>query len=513
MGAIPMMVYHKWKPIQPIEQESEQYDFAEIKSLQQQWLTIRKEYESSTPQRYQAFMERLGRSWAIETGIIEGLYTLDRGVTETLVRDGIVADYIEHSSTNRDPSDLVRTLNDHQEAIDFVYHYIRDGNPLTLSFIRQLHQIFARHQDTYEAVDQFGNIIHPILDRGGFKQLPNNPTRADGSVHEYCPPVQVESELESLLYFYNECQKEGGVYHPLLTGAWLHHRFTQIHPFQDGNGRVARALLTWHLVREGYLPVVIYRDSEDSRNTRKDYISALEKADQGNLLPFIDLLVELEKNTILQALGEPEPVAQPELFDQVLDHIVEQIKRQSQDRESQMRSVNDIAEKLRDAVKSYLSDRGTAMTGRLHEAGMSLVPALDAGGPGDKEHWYRAEVIATANHVRQWVNLNESRFFVKLSLNAQESRLPRLVFVVSLHHTGRQLTGIMAATAFAQIEYYPDDNADRPGEFEGPYFRNCTVNPFTFTWDSDADAIIPRFTKWAEEGLTIALRYWSEFLR
>ena len=501
------MVYHKWEPIQPIEQESEQYDFAEIKSLQQQWLAIRKEYESSTPQVYQVFMERLGRSWAIETGIIEGLYTLDRGVTETLVEKGIVAEYIERSSTNREPNDLVRTLNDHREAIAFVYQYIRDGNPLTRSFIRQLHQVFARHQDTYEAVDQFGRVFDTALDKGGFKRLPNNPTRADGSIHEYCPPEQVDSELDNLLYFYNECQQNKGMYHPLLTGAWLHHRFTQIHPFQDGNGRVARALLTWHLVKEDFLPIVVSRDD------RAKYIDALEAADQGDLLPFIGLLVQLEKNTILQALGEPEPVAQSALVDQVLDHIVEGIRRRSQDRANQMRSVNDISEKLRDAAKDYLADRGAEISERLSKAGMSMQLLLDQGGLGEKEHWYWAEVIIAANRAGLWMNRNESRFFVKLSVNPQESRHPQLVFVVSLHHTGRQLTGIMAAIAFARIEYYPDDNLERPGESEGHHFRDCAVAPFTFTWENEADAITPRFTKWVEEGLTIALRYWSEFLR
>ena len=326
------MIAQKWRPIQPVDAASKQYDFSEISSLQQQWLNVKRQREESSPEVYAEFLHRLGRSWAIETGMIEGLYTLDRGVTETLVEKGIAAEYIERSSTNKDPNDLVRTLNDHQEAIGFLYQYIRDGNPLTLSFIRQLHQIFTRHQDTYQAVDRFGNEVHPILDKGGFKKLPNNPTRADGSIHEYCPPEQVDSELDNLLYFYNECQKNKGVYHPLLTGAWLHHRFTQIHPFQDGNGRVARALLTWHLVREYFLPVVV------SRYDRERYIAGLESADRSNMTPFIDLMVKLEKNTILQALSEPEPVTQPALVDQVLDHIVEQIKRQNQDRADQMRS-------------------------------------------------------------------------------------------------------------------------------------------------------------------------------
>ena len=505
------MIAHKWQPIQPVDPTSEQYDFSEMDSLRQQWLNIKEGQENTNPQAYQAFLERLARSWAIETGIIEGLYTLDRGVTETLIERGIATDYIERSSTNKEPGDLVTVLKDHRESIDFVYQYIREENPLTLSFIRQLHQIITRHQDTYPAVDQFGSQFEARLDKGGFKKLPNNPTRQDGSIHQYCPPEQVDSEMDNLLYFYNELQQAKDVYHPLLTGAWLHHAFTQIHPFQDGNGRVVRALLTWHLVKEKFLPIVISRDD------RQRYIEALELADGGDWNPFTDLVVHLEKRTILQALGEPEPAAQSDLVDQVVDHIVEQIRRRSQDRETQMRSVNGLAEKLRDAAVGKLSLRGSEISQRLNQAGLSVQDAIDQGGPGDKEHWYRAEVVITANNAKNWVNFNESRFFVKLSLNndrmnSEASRQPRLVFVISLHHVGRELTGIMAANAFARIEHYQEDAAPEMSVPGSPYFKDCTVNPFTFNWQDDAEAVTRRFISWTEERLGVALSYWQGFL-
>ena len=505
------MIAHKWQPIQPADAEVERYDFSEIDSLQRQWLNIRARQESANPDAYKSFLERLGRSWAIETGIIEGLYTLDRGVTETLIARGIAADYIEPSSTNREPQDLVRVLNDHQESIDFVYQYIRAGHPLTRSFMTQLHQVITKNQSTYLAVNQFGQWFDAILDKGVFKKHPNNPTRPDGSIHEYCPPEQVESELDNLEYFYNELQQDKSVDHPLLTDAWLHHTFTQIHPFQDGNGRVARALLTWHLAKEGFLPVVISRDD------RAKYIEALELADGSALNPFIDLTVQLEKRTILQALGEPEPVAQSGLVDQVVGHIVEQIRLRNREREAQMRSVNLIAGNLRDIAEIYLEEVASGFSKRLNENGMSVRPFIFRGGPGEREHWYREEVIRTANNAKNWANLNESRYFVRLSLDndltdSDTSRHPRLVFVVSLHHVGRELSGIMAATAFALIEHYPDDEGGETQATGTPYFRDCTVNPFTFTWQSDAEAITPGFTRWVEEHLGIALSYWQGFL-
>lgn len=79
--------------------------------------------------------------------------------------------------------------------------------------------------------------------------------------------------------------------------AWLHHRFAQIHPFQDGNGRVTRALVTWHLVQHDYMPMVV------TRHNRNDYIDALEVADRGDLTPLVNFTSRLHQRAILQGMA------------------------------------------------------------------------------------------------------------------------------------------------------------------------------------------------------------------
>ena len=499
------MIGHKWQRITRLDSNCG-YDFTEIDSLQHQWLNVKEQREAAYPQAYAVFMERLGRSWAIETGIIEGLYSLDRGVTETLVERGISADLIDRGATNRDPHELVSILRDHQDAAEGVYLEIREGKPISRSSIRQIHSVFARHQPTYRAVDRFGRWFDAELHRGEFKRLPNNPARNDGTVHEYCPPEHVDSELDSLLEWYDQYQKAIDVYHPILSGAWLHHRFTQIHPFQDGNGRVARALLTWHLVREGYLPAVIKRDDRDR------YIETLESGDQGNLYPFVDFLVRLQKQTMLEALAGPGLAAQPGLVDQALDHIVGQINLNNEAKDNQMRSVSRVAQAVRDMTASLLAAQADQVTGRLSEAGRKIQYAIDRGGPGNNEHWYRDEVIQTANNSRHWVNLNEPRFFVRLSFTPEKpSRYPRLILVISLHQIGRQLTGITAATAFALVQHY---HAGSTKEIEevGALFEDCTLDPFTFTWENNAESVFQRFSEWAEQRLAIAVTKWGQYL-
>ena len=90
--------------------------------------------------------------------------------------------------------------------------------------------------------------------------------------------------------------------HPLLLAAWLHHGFAQIHPFQDGTGRVTRALVTWHLVQHDYLPIAVTRDD------RTEYIDSLEAADDGDLGTLVTLTEQLHRRSAMQTMSiRPDP--------------------------------------------------------------------------------------------------------------------------------------------------------------------------------------------------------------
>ena len=510
-------VSHKWQPITPIEPDNQGYDFREIDSLQRQWLNIKRQVESSTPDAYKAFTERLTRRWSIETGIIEGIYELDKGVTETLVQQGIAADYIERSSTNKEPSELVRILNDHQDSIEAVNYWIEQSRPLTKNFIKSLHNQILNSQRTHTAINQFGDRFEATLRKGEFKIQPNNPTRPDGSIHEYCPPEQVESELDNLLSIYAEYVNENC--HPLLLAAWLHHRFEQIHPFQDGNGRVGRAILTWHLVKNRFFPIVVSRDD------RTDYIDALEKADMGDLTSLIDLFVRLEKSAVLQALSTVESKSwlrhepQDDLIDQVVASIVERTKRSSASESEQMCSVNSTAVKLRARVQKPLCTKFVSIQRTLQDAGILVDSEADEGGTHSLNgRLYRIQILKTAEDSGHWVNDDEPRYYVRFSISAKEDkiRIPRLVFVISLHHTGRRLTGVMAATAFAQIEHFDDGGYADPiqgaGDLDRWTFKNCATSPFTFAWNDSVKDISGAFVKWTEKCFDSALKFWSEIL-
>ena len=212
-------------------------------------------------------------------------------------------------------------------------------------------------------------------------------------------------------------------------------------------------------------------------------------------------------------MNEPAPVADSGLVGQILGHIGDRVRQRQVERLEQLRSVNAVAASLQDTAKAYLKTQSDTIRQQLDSAGLNVSCPVTRGGPGYREHWYRDQVIRTANGAGHWANLNENRYFVKLSVNPDyQSDLPRLVFVVSLHHVGRQLTGIMAATAFAQIARRQADGQEDYEERDTPDFLNCAVEAFTFTSEDDAKRVEPRFEDWIERALAVALRHWSQFI-
>lgn len=241
-----------------------------------------------------AFAAELAREWSIETGIIEGVYTLDRGITQTLIERGIDSSYIPRESTNRDPELVARIIRAHKDALEGLFAFVASGRDLTTGYIKELHAALLRYQDTTEAWDPFGNRIEVTLEKGSYKRLPNNPTRPDGAMHEYCPPEHVASEMDRLIAFHRHHDERGVPV--LVQAAWFHHAFTQIHPFQDGNGRVARALASLLLIKAEFFPLVVRRDD------RAKYIDALEAADEGDLGSLAGLFSGLQKRDLTRAI-------------------------------------------------------------------------------------------------------------------------------------------------------------------------------------------------------------------
>ena len=289
------LVGHAWESIRPLSAADRQYDFGVVDAWRDRWDRFRARPDVAAQLRQG--LRKLERLWSIETGVIEGLYTLNRGTTTTLLEHGFVADVIRPEHTNIEPGLLLAILRDHEASVELVHGYIREERPLSPHAMRELHACITAHQSTHFAVDSLGRHVHRPLRKGVFKVYPNNPTRTDGRVHQYAPPEQVDSEIARLVDQYRAYDDSPDV-HPLLCAAWLHHRFAQIHPFADGNGRTARALMNWHLIKREYLPIAV------ASHNRAGYIHALERADAGDLSLLVHFLCKLTRSMVYIVVGD-----------------------------------------------------------------------------------------------------------------------------------------------------------------------------------------------------------------
>ncbi len=259
------------------------------------WDDQREEIQSAAG--WPEFNQRLRREWAVETGLIERIYTLDRGITATLIERGIDAALIPHDKVGVVSAEKAAAMiSDHKDVIDGIFDFVGGTREISVSYIKELHAALVRNQDTATGVDQFGTKTEVPLIKGDYKKRPNNPVRGDGKgVHEYCPPEQTASEMGRLIEMHR--QHTAANVAPEVEAAWLHHRFAQIHPFQDGNGRVARSLATLVFLRAGLFPLIV----RDINGERGKYIDALESADRGDLKPLVKIFVAYQQREFIRA--------------------------------------------------------------------------------------------------------------------------------------------------------------------------------------------------------------------
>ena len=286
------LIAHHWQPIADLPADWRALCRPDLHDVHGRWTAARARL--AAPDRVRQVQERLMTVWAIETGIIERLYSVDRGVTIALAEAGLDA-MEQFRADGRLTTEARLLIEDQRAALEMVMDLVGGRRALTSSYIRELHRGLTEHQDTRDAIDAQGRRFAAPLLKGAWKRLPNNPIRPDGRVHEYCPPEFVQDEMDRLLAWHAQHNAQGACVE--VEAAWLHHRFAQIHPFEDGNGRVARALTAAVFLRSDYLVLVI-RDEEH----RDPYLDALEAADDGHLKPLVDLLADIQAADLGDAL-------------------------------------------------------------------------------------------------------------------------------------------------------------------------------------------------------------------
>src|ERR1700691_5591237 len=130
-----MTTAHKWQPIADLPGDPRNLTDGELESLARVWRTQKQQVEHAA---LEEFEKRLRREWAIETGIIENAYTLDRGITQTLIEKGIDAALIPHDATNLDGTLVARLIQDHYDALEGMFDFVAGRRQLSTSYVKEM---------------------------------------------------------------------------------------------------------------------------------------------------------------------------------------------------------------------------------------------------------------------------------------------------------------------------------------------------------------------------------------
>lgn len=478
---------YRWKPIEDYTSHAIRATQS-LNSLAQVW---REERELLGGQEaYHDFTEQLKREWAIETGLIEGLYTLHRGITQLLIEQGLLASLIPRDQV-RSPDAVVAMMDDHLAAVNGLFDFVKGSRPLSTSYIKELHALITRHQETVEGLDQFGASARAKLIRGDYKKQPNNPLRKEGTMHEYCPPEQVSVEMDRLVALHHLHDDVA----PEVEAAWLHHRFTQIHPFRDGNGRVARALASLVFIKAGWFPLVVRNQD------RKAYIERLETADAGDLKPLVEYFARLQRKEFVHALSIARDVQSTRRVRDAIDSVRRQMQKRRDALITEWGSARKTAAALRDQAQDRFEEVADELTGTLHDVLKSGQYYAD-GAPdrGDRSYYYRYQIVETAKSLNYYANMQTYRGWSRLVLRTTTPT----VLLVSFHGIGREFQGLLACSAswFQRID---------TGEGEHTMSQTVPVTdePFLISYKESLDSATSRFSTWLEDAIVRSLKLWQ----
>ena len=286
-----------WRPLTGMPDGAHGWLVPGYDELSEEWASVRASLKDHDEPRafLDKWLEERGRAFAIETGQIEGLYTLKAGITEQLIAEGLAGAVHSHTVENVEDRTIKGLLADQETAYNMLFEDVASGRPLTQHAVKTWHQLVTRHQETVAGLTADGRRVQvPFRRKGMWKNRSNNPRRPDGVMHEYCPPEVVQDEMDRFFALHAEVEHERYPVH--VEAAWMHHRFVRTHPFQDGNGRVSRMLMAYAFIRRGEPPPVI------TAVGRNDYIDVLETANTGDLRAFSDYLGRLALVTLGEAV-------------------------------------------------------------------------------------------------------------------------------------------------------------------------------------------------------------------
>jgi len=233
-----------------------------------------------TPDRWPTVLHKLKIRWTADSNAIEGsslnfadtLFFLEQGLT---VAGKPLKDFLD--------------ARNHAEAIDLIYDVVHSQRPVSEGLLKELNALVLAGVSDLPTLDRHGRMGRRPANPGAYKSQPNHVLLPDGSLHTYVDPLHVAGEMAALVAW---IEGEPASTHPAVRAAMAHWHLVRIHPFEDGNGRLARLLMNLILIRAQLLPAVIRNED------RAEYLAALRAGDRGDVDTFVSFALRAMERTL-----------------------------------------------------------------------------------------------------------------------------------------------------------------------------------------------------------------------
>lgn len=262
-------------------------------------------------------MRKFKIEWNYHSNALEG-NTLSIGETVAFLEHGLTAsgkpfkDYLD--------------IRGHDKVIEVLADLVKGSDPLTESLIRNLHEVLLVEPYEVKSLSPEGLPVSRRVEIGKYKVAPNHVVTATGAIHYFSSPSETPIHMQELLEWYREESTQKSL-HPVAFASLFHHRFVSIHPFDDGNGRMARILMNLILMQSNQLIAIIKAE------LKNDYLFALAKADAGEPEEFINFIGEcvVSSAEVFLKAANGEPIDSLNEFDMRLNLLRKSVETEGRD--------------------------------------------------------------------------------------------------------------------------------------------------------------------------------------
>ena len=429
----------------------------EIETLYSEWLSYQPLPEEASNRLKQKFMLEFNYN----SNHIEG-NTLTYGQTELLLLFGKVAEAAEMKD--------LEDMKAHNVGLKMMIEEASNSErQLSENFIRQLHHTLLREDYKVYRESDTGAVTSYTVHAGQYKTRPNSVITATGERFEYASPEETPALMHDLIEWYKEEEIKKALT-PIQLAAVFHYRYIRIHPFEDGNGRIARLLVNYILLRHNYPMIVV------KTKNKQHYLNALNQCDVTvGMVPSVGAHAEIEQltpfvsymeNCLLWALNtclkaaKGESIEEDDDFDKELAILERQIK-QKEDAKKQAASLYNVL-KSPDRVWDVLEYVYFPIAEKLSEVSLSM----------HKFFGYTpvSNILSSTDRLQGGIHLNQSMrgYNGDRRLNQVIREARSMWFKNELKHPTRECLGDLAMTNYFVIEFF-DDRYKLQNGLEFPY--------------------------------------------